>query len=649
MADHKRSFELTSLHLFDVKAKNICFDGEVRLGNVTHYLERIRIEDLSIEGYGETKGPKTTAYVQTKLASKDRVHDIWLRLNLPARNYKRFHDPFLWVSVFGKLAIDYMDHQPRTSVTLEDFKVKFHAWLMRQFGQKSRFKTWLASCLNASDFRIAFNAYVDYVYNQAVNLTSSSHLLSHPIWSHCKCDRRLAVQRQPNVVKMTLTTPHVYECFKHMYFASKLQAALPSKAVSESRRRRIQALGFAEISSARKSSHSKHGTTVSSVREGDVVSLLPDDVDRTKWKKSGKEWLAYVQGIELLRNGRQRLLLLWLYRPADTNMCFANYPVANELFLSDNCNCDERKTYTIDVIRNHSIEWSRGIMNSSKEFIIRQTYITRESAFVTTKDVHKTCTCRSSEGKSVDWRAGDTVYIVKTTDGQKTLEPVIINEVDHELKQVRVRILLRLARHLSGLTQAGTRTKIAPNELVLTNQLETLSIKRIVRICHISFVRRDDVLNNHIPSPYDLRGAGDYWFISMRLVVINEIGHLVFLDEPPEGLQGAREASSIFKKLRGLSLFSGGGGLDRGLEEGGAVKFQTSVDYDPAAIHTQRANCQDPQSMRLFCGSVDDYLQILLSSTRSDHVAHVGEVDMIAAGSPCPGMLLKSSLVHARC
>lgn len=87
-------------------------------------------------------------------------------------------------------------------------------------------------------------------------------------------------------------------------------------------------------------------------------------------------------------------------------------------------------------------------------------------------------------------------------------------------------------------------------------------------------------------------------------------------------------------------MFSGGGGLDRGLEEGGAVEFQTSVDYDSAAIHTQRANCKDPQNMRLFCGSVDDYLEILLSGGTNRSVARVGEVDVIAAGSPCPGTSL---------
>jgi DNA (cytosine-5)-methyltransferase 1 len=136
-----------------------------------------------------------------------------------------------------------------------------------------------------------------------------------------------------------------------------------------------------------------------------------------------------------------------------------------------------------------------------------------------------------------------------------------------------------------------------------------------------------------------LGGVGDFWFISMGLESTNEDKQLIFLERLPRGFYEAQEERLPYAKLRGLSLFSGGGGLDRGIEAAGAVEFDTSVDYDPAAIHTQRANCKDPQSMRLFCGSVDDYLNAAFSGDRDRSIARVGEVDMIAAGSPCPGML----------
>ncbi|UPX09806.1 DNA (cytosine-5-)-methyltransferase [Ascochyta rabiei] len=637
LKDQKRSSELTSLHLFDVKAKNLSFDGYVRLGQVEHYVERIQIQDLSIEGYGSREDPDIVAYIQTRLASIETTHDIWLQLKQPASRYKRFHAPFMWVATLGKHAIDYMDDQKKNTVGLESFKNDFHCWLIQRFGSNKKFTEWFAAFGNVRDFRVALNAYVDFFYNQVVNLSTSKHLISHPVWSHCKCNRTMAIERQPDVVKDTLATPHVFESFKHVYFASKLKPASPSKAVKEMQHLRKQMLGFAEDRTAQTSS------------EHTVTEFTSDSGAR-----SGSEWLAYVQGIEYLRNGAQRLLVLWLYRPSDTNMCLAKYPIANEVFLSDNCNCGEREILTTDVSRTHSVDWNPKSLNTGKDLIIRQTYITQDSAFVTVTTDHTMCPCRKPKARFMDWRAGDTVYITEYTNGQQRLEPVVIYKIDYNAGEMKARVLLRLARDCLGLALEARRTRVAPNELVLTDKLKVLPITRIKRACRIRFVQRHDVLSHQVPSPYDQRGAGDHWFISMGLHFEDDVWRLNFLEALPAGFHEAREAPLPCKKLRGLSLFSGGGGLDRGLEEGGAVEFQTSVDYDPAAIHTQRANCHDPQNMRLFCGSVDDYLQKLLSAIQSNDVACVGKVDLIAAGSPCPGfsalqqnMLSQQSLTHA--
>ena len=86
-----------------------------------------------------------------------------------------------------------------------------------------------------------------------------------------------------------------------------------------------------------------------------------------------------------------------------------------------------------------------------------------------------------------------------------------------------------------------------------------------------------------------------------------------------------------------MSLFSGGGSLDRGLEEGGAVVFNSAVDFSQHAMHTQRANSKNPEAMSLFCGSVDDHFNAALKGNRPNIIPQVGDVDLIAAGSPCPG------------
>jgi DNA (cytosine-5)-methyltransferase 1 len=429
-----------------------------------------------------------------------------------------------------------------------------------------------------------------------------------------------------------------------MYFGSKLKRVSLSKTVSKLQATRRRILGFAEdrTTSTASSLHTNKNnkTSTTDVRVGDVVSIVPDEVDKTKWQNSSDEWLAYVQGIKISKNGTQQLLILWLYRPADTNMCLATYPFENEVFLSDNCNCSEREIFKTDVARIHSVDWNPKLLSTTKDLIIRQTYITQDSAFVSLSESHKVCSCRQAKSKSKDWRAGDTVYITKTTDGQDFLEPVLIHEINHEANRMRVRLLLRLARDCPRLASEAKRIKVAPNELVLTGKVKIASISHIKRGCSVCFVPQEDVLNQRIPPRYDKGGAGDYWFISMGLDTTNGSQRLFFLQKLPKGFHEDREVPLPCQKLRGLSLFSGGGGLDRGLEEGGAVEFQTSVDYDSAAIHTQRANCEDTKAMRLFCGSVDDYLQSLLTGRKNSLVAQVGEVDLVAAGSPCPGTFL---------
>jgi DNA (cytosine-5)-methyltransferase 1 len=633
--------ELIGLNLFDVKAKDVYFDGYVVANNTRYYVERIKVEDISIGGYGSDSDPSITTYIQTPLAAKDHTSDIWLRLRQPAERYERFHTPFLWIAMLSKYAIDYMDDQPNGTVSLQSFKNSFHSWLSQRFGWNGRVQKWLAMFENKIDFRVAFHAYKDFLYNQALNLSTSQHLASHPVWSQCMCSRLVTIEQRPTLLNYTIATAHVYENFKNMYFARKLRQVPLSASVDQLRRKRSLRLGFSEDGLPPTTIRHRHNDTAESlsVKVGDVVSIIPDDADGIRWRTSGTEWLAYIQGIEPIASGAHRLMVLWLYRPADTNICLANYPITREIFLSDNCNCEERDLLSTDVLRKHTVEWKPKSLITTKDFLIRQTYATSDSAFVTLKDDHKVCPCRKPKPDLVKWCAGDTVYVTKMVAGLKILEPVVIQDIDQKSNTARVRLLLRLARDCSGLSIQAGRNNILPNELVLTGKLKTFSLLRIQRACYVRFVQKTDIINNHVPSPYNLGGVGDFWFISMGLESTNEDKQLIFLERLPRGFHEAQEERLPYAKLRGLSLFSGGGGLDRGIEAAGAVEFDTSVDYDPAAIHTQRANCKDPQSMRLFCGSVDDYLNAAFSGDRDRSIARVGEVDMIAAGSPCPGML----------
>jgi len=136
--------------------------------------------------------------------------------------------------------------------------------------------------------------------------------------------------------------------------------------------------------------------------------------------------------------------------------------------------------------------------------------------------------------------------------------------------------------------------------------------------------------------PYNRGGTGDLWFFSRKLVSRKgKIEWLKCLTTVPHPLRQGFDplANPPFKKLSGLSIFSGCGNFDRGLEDGGAVEFRTAIDFSPEAIHTQKANARYPDRLSLYCGSVDDFLK----AVNTGRFTRIGEVEFISGGSPCPG------------
>lgn len=647
-SSYGRQFELVCLHQLEVpRTKQACFDGLVRIDDIVHYLQSVPIHDTSVEGYGNSDDPWVVAYIQSTRASQDADYDIWFKLHRPSPGYKRYHELFMWVAQLAKHVIDYIEDHPAHLIELDSFKARFHKWITRRFARQTDFQKWHLASRNCTDFRVSVNAYIEYIYRQAFNLSSSEILLAHPLWGDCMARGLTRVKVEPQIEEHTLATPEVYECFKHMYFNSHLRKAKPSPQIEAEQQRRKRQLGFPEHRLLRvpprqvnpNSTCQSYGNAP--IKVGDVIALDPQTSDKKVWKNADLEWLAYVQSTELLENRIQRLSVVWLYRPCDTNICKARYPFTNELFFSDNCNCEDGDLLSTDVKGFYNIHWSPTVLDQVTPFI-RQTYITQDSAFISLEEGHKTCTCRKVISSTLDGlRPGDTVYMEKTVCGQKILEPVIIRNMEKSLNRVKIQRLARLYRDCSEMATEVHRRGIALNELALTDEYEELNASRIKRRCAIRYVPKEDLLKGAVPFPYNRDGAGDFWFISMRVTTTDNKQHLSFLSEHPKALNEELDSTKKIPKLRGLSIFSGGGSLDRGLEEGGAVRFDTAVDFSPHAIHTQRAN-RKSSGMRLYCCSVDDYLRLAFSGKQHSSVVHVGCVDLIAAGSPCPGMFLSN-------
>lgn len=166
------------------------------------------------------------------------------------------------------------------------------------------------------------------------------------------------------------------------------------------------------------------------VQVGDVVAFDPTGEDKKFWGFTNTQFFAYAQRIEKLRDGNQRLFVLYLYCPHKTNMSKAKYPFENKLFFSDNCNCDEGELLASEINGKREVEWVPPTI-PTRRFFVRQTYVTHDSAFVSFQEKHKVCICIKGKTSDADgYRPGETVCITKTVNGQKVLEPVVVRCTD---------------------------------------------------------------------------------------------------------------------------------------------------------------------------------------------------------------------------
>ncbi|KAF2835180.1 S-adenosyl-L-methionine-dependent methyltransferase [Patellaria atrata CBS 101060] len=621
-----RDFEMEPLSLLNsnVGAPTFCFDGVLKHNGVSIYVKKVAFQILAIDGYGDKDvySVREGIYIQTPLA---KIHNIWYRLAEPSPEYRRFHDPFLWVADLAKHFVDF--GLENDQIKIHDFRKKFYNWINRRGG--SKVQKWLHQ-FGKTDFCTTVNANILFLWKECVDINPGSW--NFRIWKEIHPKQLEAIEQQPSIEKRTVVTPFVFECFKHMYFSMFLEPRCPTKgAVIAAHKERLISHSF--VLNSKKPCNTFHSedlpirpsdkvTKVSNaqVRVGDVIGIPRDS--ETVWKDKSDIWLAYVQGVQCTSKGDQYLHVIWLYRPQDTTLS-TRYPIANELFFSDHCNCADARLYTKEITCSIDVEFFPKTLQSKSRYIVRQKYMTTDHAFATLTKKDFRCPCGSNtSGPSLlsDIAIGDAVLVHHSSG---VLEPVIIVDVVRSSEEIMVREMLRRARDLKQESE--------PNELVWTNNVLIIPAKHVERKCHIRYMSRSKAVKLF---PYNRKGSLDCFFFS---TLLQEDGILVTM--PPPELGSFHKAfapiPSGMKPLAGLDLFCGGGNFALGLEELGAVKFVQAVDWDKAAVHTRYANIRNENETAIFFGSVNDYLAQAMIGSLS--VARIGEIDFGSAGSPCPG------------
>lgn len=576
-------------------------------------MQGVPFETLSIGAYEEIASPTVGSDIWLQ-SFAGKASNVWYRLQSPSTEYSRYHKSFLWLADLAKHVVDFM--YTYGSIRLHDFKATFASWLTGTYSLDDRYLSW-RSVYPQSDFRQLVAAHATFLYNQAGQL--GAQYIAQPLWSEIDPVALTAVPRQILQRKEsgTVVTPFVYECFSHMPWAKYLDPITsqdPRMGVSRSLMQHYER------------PHARITSSEGAVQTGDVVAI-PSDTN-TDWKTEDQYWYAYVQSRKVTEQGQQ-LGLIWLYRPADTACQNMKYPHPKELFMSDHCNCDDAAIYTSEVAHKVRIALFGLLESCQGEFFIRQKYNSGDSCWTTLQDSDFRCRCgKEQELPQQQYNIGDTV-MVKDGSTEETLEPVVLleNFTNQATSKVLVRILLR-KRDDYGDTEAQA------NELVYTTREEFCDVSAIARQCHVRFYTTQHREHGSIPAPYNRSGTGDCYYI---LWEESASGELQLLRHPwPAMKQGFDPlAAPPQRPLRALDIFCGGGNLGRGLEESQAVKNEWGVDYFNEAIHTYHANLQRPA--QLYNGSVNDYLFQAINARGSKKIAQQGDVEFIAAGSPCQG------------
>lgn len=628
------------------------FDGVICYAGRQRYVQKVPFEILSIGGYEEPERSSVGPYTWIQSMEGTR-RGVWYRLSHPAAEYKRYHQPFLWMADLAKHLVDYL--QTHNAVTLSHLRHHFHDWLQDTYPAHGCVRQWLEK-YGDQDFRRIVAAHANFLYFQAVQVNQKHQ--KHSIWEeiHPRILRAIPeqVERTSNKemfvtiteksellsIRKTTVTPYVFDCFKELPWEKYLYCQTSSGPPTRDSHNKssISRIGTSPLNQKLEvripldfrttGVRSRHKPM--NIQVGDVVAVPKDN--NSAWKTDDVEYIGYVQSLSMTDRG-QALGLLWFYRPGDTTCLKMFYPYSQELFISDHCNCLDFPVLASEVIRKPRVTFG-GPEGVSTEYFCRQQYVEGDGAWVTLQESHFRCVCRDALEKP-QYFVGDTLLVASSSaSAGEHLEPVVLIEHNPDDLEGRIKVaqLLRKGRDY------GCSTADA-NELVLTDRLEIIPMVYVHRRCEVRFYTEAEKKEKRIPSPYNCQGASDFFYITTQDLQASGSG-LEYLRTPwPSVLKQGWDPTSTPPKqqLRGLDMFCGGGNFGRGLEEGGAVRFVSAIDWSNQEIHTYKANLATQSDTQLFRGSVNFYLSQALEGKGGDLVAQPGEIELICAGHPCPG------------
>lgn len=631
----------------------LVLDGFLQLGCKEIHVEGLRICNRSIGGYGHDEHVPTAQDLVWVQGPTAKAANVWYRLRDAAPEYSRFHEGFSWVATLAMHFVNFLWDCSTIEMlaTLNSFRSDFFKWLQKRYWKDASFLKWHEK-YGRDDFRIAICANVNFLWGETFDVNRT--LTKMPIWRECMPERLSAISPRPaeHSSSQTIVTPFAYQFFEKIRFADILDVRSPAKHVQALREKRLAELGFVsgELPQSQQSVRTTNRGLENIIDIGDVVSINRDLVSR--WgRRNVTQWYAYVQGIQPCKSQIDNALnVIWLYS-ADDILEDAKYLVDRELFFSDHCNCTEEPFTDAEVNHKVSVDWllsddeRKSFDQVNGDFFVRSKYNVDRESFTSIRKQDFCCACKRSETEAFESLLDEYPLVTPVLfEHEDRLVPGIVDDFNRTTHSLSIRRLLR-QQDFNEKSYDRKRKDVEPNEVVWTDDvLHGFEPKKIDRRFHLRFYSVDQIDSQHVPTPYDRRGVADCYYFSSRFVGDGTTGNIRPLEFAETLLLNytagfdPQASTPLFKT--GLSMFSGYGNLDHGLEESGIFNFTHAIDLFPEALHSYRANVKNPEKKNIILGDVNHFLADAISGDYARFrgvIPNPGEIDCFVAGFPCQG------------
>ncbi|KAK6378923.1 hypothetical protein LTS17_006626 [Exophiala oligosperma] len=378
----------------------------------------IRCAEISAVSFGQLEKLETSTteydiWINTSISAQKKY---WYRLRKPVPGYREYWRDFLWVSDLSKHVLDFLKSSDN-GVRLGDFEKAFWRWLSRQHGDTV--SSWHAQCGKKEDLRPWLCQHRFFLWNTFYCLHSDPDVVSkHPLWKDlglfdCRDDKRNQSKTEKSIV-----TPNVGAQFLRVFprwqELQLLQVVEPCPDVRAYRHQRVREWKFPQKLSYRQNDNfsgdriSKAAYILEETRPGHhIVPPLNDLKGKLVIIQLGNTQQCELRYafVRWTSNLSKTIKVIWAVLPSST-LCGSQkdrteYPIGNELFFTDECNCEEIpvanvvRTVNVSAFTDHAKE------SEDAKLFIHTLYREKEECFITAIEDELVCHCQSRINKKI--------------------------------------------------------------------------------------------------------------------------------------------------------------------------------------------------------------------------------------------------------